>query len=165
MILIDKIFVLLTIAFYHACAVCCIVICVNGRYSLLRIQDFISYCFCQGYIQQMEIHQFSISREINFLYYINGELNLDLFSRNLKGRTLFMQLFVCFKHLSIINSHHLFLVRSQVFNSSIALMLTFLDLFLSFFLRFYENYYSCFLEEMLLCELIRSQLYQIWFVH
>ena len=41
MILIEKIFMLFTITFYYAYAVCYIVICVNGRYSLFTIYNFI----------------------------------------------------------------------------------------------------------------------------
>ena len=44
-------------------------------------------------------------------------------------------------------------------------MLTFFVLFFSSLFRFYENFHSYFLEEMLLCELIRFQLCQIWFVY
>ena len=50
--------------------------------------------------------------------------------QNCKWRTLFLYFFVCFKHfgqkISIINSHHLFLVSSHAFNSSVAFEVNFL---------------------------------------
>ena len=139
--------------------------------------EFCFLLFCQGYMQQNEAHEFLIYRGRDLLHYLNGELNLGLCSRSLcyreqrnrKGRTVFMYLFVCFKNfsrkISITNLHHFFLISSNVFTHQLHLMVTFLNLLLSFLLRFYENCHSHVFEEMLLCELIRSQLCQIWLVH
>ena len=53
MILIDKIFMLLTITFYCDC-----------------VNDYRTF---QGYIQQKEAHPFLIYRERELLHYLNGE--------------------------------------------------------------------------------------------
>ena len=99
--------------------------------------------FCQDYIQQTEVHQFLIYRERDFLQYLNGVLNLGLCGRILcyekklkleREDTFNLYLYVCCKHfsqkISIINSHHLFLVSSNVFNSSVAFDANFLRSFL-----------------------------------
>ena len=160
MILINKILILLTITLQYACVVCCIVICVNGRYSLLITQNFISYCFGKTiYNRRREVFLRQVGKI--FLRYLNRERNLALCSqifRNekiqiCKGRKLFCTFFSCFKHfiqkISITNSHHLFSQYHHMFLShQLHLMLTFLNLFLSFLLRFYENFHSYFLEEI-----------------
>ena len=51
-------------------------------------------------------------------------------------------LIILVKNLSITNSHHLFLVLSQVLNSSVAFDANFLDIFFSSLLRFSENCHS-----------------------
>ena len=102
-------------------------------------------------MQQREVHQCLIYQERDFLHYLDGVLNLSLFSRIprygkdneiLKGGCLFCT-FLSVLNISVINSHHLFLVSSHVFlTHQLYSMLLFLDLFVSFFLRFYENCHS-----------------------
>ena len=50
---------------------------IQSLYNL----EFYFLLFCQGYIQQKEVHQFLIYRERDFLHYLNGVLNLGLGSR------------------------------------------------------------------------------------
>ena len=135
------------------------------------------FLFCQDYIQQTEVHQFLIYRERVFLQCLNGVLNLGLCSqilcyeknRNCKRRTLFLYFFLCYKHfsqkISITNGQHLFLVSSHVFNSSVAFDVNFLRSFLFIPSKISRKLSLQFLEEMLLRELIRYQLCQIWLVH
>ena len=73
-LIIDKIFMLLTITFYYVCAVYYIVICVSGKYSLFYDLELYFRLFCLGSTEQKEVHQL---------------LNLGLCSRILcYGKTL-----------------------------------------------------------------------------
>ena len=153
----------LTITLCYACAVSYIIIYVNRRYSLFIIQNFYFLLFCQDYIKQRVAHQVLIYRKTDFLQYLNGVLSLGLSSRILcYGKTPKLQkdgTFCTFlsvvntlvKKISIINSHHLFLVLSHLFNSSVAFDNNFPRFFLFIPSKILQKLSLQFLEEMLLC--------------
>ena len=54
-----------------------------GQWKIQSYYDLKFYflMFCEGYMQQKEVHQFLIYQERDFLHYLNGVLNLGLCSR------------------------------------------------------------------------------------
>ena len=136
MILINKIFMLMTITFYYVCSACNIQI--QSLYNL----EFYFLLFCQGYTTERSSSIFNL---LGKMFFTLSKWRIELRFMQLnpllwkntkiaKGRCFFLYLFVCFKcfskKISIINSHHLFLVSSHVFNSSVAFDANFLRSFL-----------------------------------
>ena len=80
--------------------------------SLYNLQ-FNFLLFCQGYIQQKEVHQFLIYQERDFLHYLNGILNLGLCSWILcYGKTLKLQRVDAIHHMFL--THQLHLMQTSV---------------------------------------------------